>query len=258
MLRMSILSPLAYRTSHLIGPHERLHRLELRHAQDIQRDYRVSRFGKKVPTTDNFSIKMQPIPVKVPIYGKGVGVGSDNETEKTSSRETNNHHRAVSSRYKKQRKVRRLHRRLIIIAIIAVILVILAYFIIQLVPAIDIKVADIHAGISAQLPGYHPADYAFNEPVKYSNGIVNISFKSKSTGQTYSVVQQATQWNSQVLHNDYVLTLNEPYTTVSCNNQTIYIYGTGQAAWVSKGILFQISGSADLSEAQILNIANSI
>ena len=249
---------LNHKTSHLIGPHERLHRLELGHAQDIQRDYRVSRFGKNAPTVDNFSLKMQLMPVKVPVYGKGVGVGSDNENEKPPATEIEKHHRAVSSRYKKQRKARRLHRRLTFIVIIAVLLVLLAYFIIQLVPAIDVKVASIHAGIPAQLPSYHPIDYAFNEPVKYSNGIVNINFKSKSSERTYSVVQQATQWNNQVLRNDYVSTLNEPYTTVSSNNQTIYLYGTGQAAWISKGILFQISGSADLPEAQILNIANSI
>jgi hypothetical protein len=46
--------------------------------------------------------------------------------------------------------------------------------------------------------------------------------------------------------------------TVTSNNQTIFLYGLGQAAWVNKGVLYQISGNADLTQMQIVNIASSI
>jgi hypothetical protein len=243
------------KSAKVTGPHEKLHRHEVRLKQDVQRDFRVSRFGKKGLNTDNFSIKYQPLPVKVPLTGDSI---TNNMFSEPLSAETQERHQSVKSHYQKQVKLHRWRKRFFIAAVVIIILIILGYLFYQLTPAIDVKVAAIHANISAQLPSYHPPDYAFKAPVRYGAGIVNIDYKSKTSNYSYIISQQATHWNSQLLRNDYISTLNEPYITVSSNNQTIYLYGVGQAAWINKGILYQISGNADLTQTEIVNIASSI
>ena len=245
--------------SQLLGPREQLVRHELSHAHDVQRDYRITHFGKKELSAHEFNLKLQPLPVKLPLYANGVGIGSATAIDQPlATDKTKQHRQAVSTHYTKQRKLHRLRRHFGFAVFLILLLFILGYFAVQFTPKIDVKVAAIHAGIAAQLPSYHPAGYVFSGPVKYGPGIVNIIFKSKSSGQSYNIVQQASHWNSQILHDDYMATLNENYITVNSDNQTIYLYGTGQAVWVNKGILYQISGSADLPQSQILDIVSSI
>jgi len=240
----------------VVGPHEKLHRHEAILKQDVKRDFRVSHFGNKAAVTGNFSIKYQPLPVKAPLSGASIGISNDTANTYLSAK-TKDHHQSVKTHYQKQVKLHRWRQRFFIAIVIVIIFLILGYLFYQLTPAIDVKVAAIHAGIPAQLPSYHPLNYTFKAPVRFGEGIVNISYKSKTSNYSYVISQQATHWNSELLRNDYISTLNEPYITVSSNNQVIYLYGLGQAAWINKGILYQISGSADLTQAQIVNIASS-
>lgn len=255
--RVKQVQPLLQPTSSkAIGPHEKLHRHEVILKPDVKRDLRVSRFGNKAVATSNFSIKYQPLPVKSPLSGASI-VANHDMTNIYLSAKDKDRHQPVKAHYQKQIKIHRWRRRLFITTVIFILLIILGYLFYQLTPAIDVKVAAIHAGIPAQLPSYHPVGYAFKAPVRFGAGIVNISYKSKTSKYSYVISQQATHWDSQLLRNNYISTLNEPYITVSSNNQVIYLYGLGQAAWIKKGILYQISGSADLTQAQIVNIASS-
>ncbi len=249
---------LAQSTPKTISPHEQIHRHHARHALAVKRDYRISRFGRKEIAKANNDLKVQPMNVKLPLYGSGVAAANDITLNPALPAKSVEHRRAANNRYKKHHQLHRRRHRLFIVTIIFLILLVLAYIFYLLTPAIDVKVASIHAGIPAQLPNYHPTDYAFKAPVRYSAGIVNISYKSKNSSQTYSIVLQSSHWDSQILKTDYIATLNEPYSTVMENNRTIYVYGTGQAAWINNGVLYQISGNADLSQPQLLNIANSI
>jgi len=254
-----IQASLSQSKSQLLGAREQLIRHELRHAHDVQRDYRITRFGKKELANHELNFKLQPLSVKLPLYSNGVGIGGATAIDRPlATAKTKQHRQAVSSHYNKHQKLHQLRRHFGLAVFLIIALFILGYFVVQLTPKIDVKVAAIHAGIAAQLPSYHPAGYVFSGPVKYGSGIVNIIFKSKSSGRSYSIVQQASHWNSQILQNNYVATLNESYMTVNSDNLTIYLYGLGQAVWVNKGILYQISGSADLPQSQILNIASSI
>jgi hypothetical protein len=164
-------------SSKLTGPYEKLHRHEVRLKQDVQQDFRISHFGKKALTTDNFSIKYQPLPVKLPHDGVSVEtIDSDIAIKKTLPAETNEHRQSVKAHYKKQVKSHRFRRRFFIATVIIIVLIILGYLIYLLTPTIDVKVAAIHAGIPAQLPSYQPVDYVFKTPVRYGAGIVSIGY----------------------------------------------------------------------------------
>ncbi|MGB4759128.1 MAG: DUF4367 domain-containing protein [Candidatus Saccharimonadales bacterium] len=123
---------------------------------------------------------------------------------------------------------------------------------------IELKIANTRAGISATIPGYEPTGYTKDGPVAYSAGKVTVSFKNTYLpGQTYEISQQKSDLNSSTLQ-DEVLSESKPRQTIQQNGNTIYLYGDSDAAWVSGGILYTISGSANLSDNEILLIADSV
>ncbi len=124
-------------------------------------------------------------------------------------------------------------------------------------PNLSVRVAASQAGIDAQYPGYTPSGYRFDGPVSYSNGKVLLSFAANGGNAAYQINQQKSGWDSQAVLDNYVVAKSDTYNVNDTQGLTVYTYGNN-AAWVNKGVLYTISGTAPLRTEQVLRIATSL
>lgn len=125
-------------------------------------------------------------------------------------------------------------------------------------PGLSVRVAASQAGIAASFPDYHPDGYRFNGPVSFAPGQVAIKFQSNGSDNAYTITQQKSTWDSQAVYDNVVAKIaGDDYITNSQNGLTIYTFND-KAAWVNKGTLYTINGSASLSNEQMLRIAASL
>lgn len=143
------------------------------------------------------------------------------------------------------------------LAIVGTFLVIGGFISYLNLPGIELRVASIQAGFGASMPTYAPTGYALQDGVQRSGGTISLRFRSGDS--SYLVTQQSSNWNSQTLL-DNTLALNGKHETVQENGQTIYIYANNgtNAAWVSGGVRYDITGNAQLSKDDITAIATSL
>ncbi len=158
-----------------------------------------------------------------------------------------------------QRKARSKPRKLMSVLSASLAVALLAgYFTYLNMPAISTRVAAAQAGIDAGYPGYHPSGYSLSGPVAYEQGSVTMKFAANSGPQSYTLTQSDSDWDSSaVLENSVIPDVGNEYTTTTTSGLTIYHYGN-KAVWVNKGILYTVSGSDNLSNDQVQNIATSL
>jgi len=128
------------------------------------------------------------------------------------------------------------------------------------VPAISMKVASSRAGFNATLPSQTPSGYGMRGPIAYSPGQVVINFGSNTDDRRFSVQQQPTTWDSAALKENYVAKNSsaEPLTYQD-SGLTIYLYNSGDAAWVNDGKFYNVkTNNSQLDTKQILDIATSM
>ena len=123
-------------------------------------------------------------------------------------------------------------------------------------PNISIKMAAVQSGIDAKYPGYKPDGYALNGPIKFKSGEVSMKYAYADGSSEYTITQQKSGWNSSAVKEFFSEKHKNPNTTM-IDGLTIYSGGK-EAAWVNGGILYQISGDANLSSSQIEKIATSL
>lgn len=125
-------------------------------------------------------------------------------------------------------------------------------------PGLSVRVAASQAGIAASFPDYHPDGYRFDGPVAFAPGRVAVTFRSNSNGGAYTLTQQKSTWDSQAVYDNVVAKVaGKNYATNSQNGLTIYTF-SNKAAWINKGILYTVTGTAALSDEQLLRIAGSV
>ena len=120
---------------------------------------------------------------------------------------------------------------------------------------IEMRVASVRAGFSAQLPGYAPTGYALEGGIKAQHGVVATTYRSGSSA--YTLQQQTSDWDSQTLYDNVVAMSAEKQQTVSGKGRTVYVYGN-RAAWVNGGVLYSMQTNGDISNQEILSIATSM
>lgn len=126
------------------------------------------------------------------------------------------------------------------------------------IPDISVRVAASQAGINATYPDYKPDGYKLNGPVAFSKGEVSLDFKSNVSDSSYKIHQTASSWDSNALLENYVKNKsNNIYSVSREKGITVYTFNNGEAAWVDGGILYTLSGNAELSPDQIRKIATS-
>lgn len=118
--------------------------------------------------------------------------------------------------------------------------------------AIELKIASINAGFSAQLPAYSPTGYELTD-IKNRPGQITLHFRSGD--RTYQVTQQPTDWNSQTLGDSIIADASSQPLQV--NGRTVYVY-EGIASWVSGGVRYDITGNANFSADELAAIAGSM
>lgn len=128
----------------------------------------------------------------------------------------------------------------------------------QNVPKLAMRVAASRAGFNATLPDYNPSGFSFNGPVQYAEGQVTIGYKSNTDDRQYRLTQKTTDWTSESLLNNYIISAEKSYQTYQDNGRTIYIYDDNNATWVSGGVWYQIEGDSELTTDQLVRIASSL
>lgn len=140
----------------------------------------------------------------------------------------------------------------------AIALVLLAGYLTYLnMPQISVKVAAAQSSVAATYPGYQPDGYHLDGPVAYQPGEVELNFKANDGTAAFTVAQHNSTWDSQAVYDNYVAKQNQSYQINTRQGITIYTYGNN-AAWVNGGVFYTISGTAPLSNDQLLHIATSM
>jgi len=123
--------------------------------------------------------------------------------------------------------------------------------------SVQLQVASVRAGFQANMPSYVPEGYQ-KQPAQTSNGKVAINFVSPKDYSGFTLTQEPSSWDSQTLFDSVVAQSNSSFQTVQSKGRTIYIYGKNNAAWVDGGVLYKISGNAQLKGDQIIALAGSM
>ena len=134
----------------------------------------------------------------------------------------------------------------------------IAYFVNLNMPDISLRVAAMQTGIDASYPGYVPRDYNVSS-ITSENGKVTMEFTNVGTEDSFTLIEEASSWDSNALMTNYVKEeFGENYNIVREQGLTIYISGSN-AAWVNGGVVYKImTTSGELSNKQIKSIATSL
>ena len=134
----------------------------------------------------------------------------------------------------------------------------IAYFVNLSMPDVSLKVAAMQTGIDAKYPSYVPRDYNISS-ITSENDKVSLSFLRSETGDSFTLKEERSAWDSSALLSNYVKPeYGENYTIVREQGITIYV-SNSNASWVNGGLLYKIEAAqGTLTEKQIRSIAVSL
>ena len=134
----------------------------------------------------------------------------------------------------------------------------IVYFVNLNATDVSLKVTAMQTGLEASYPSYIPRDYSLSD-ITSENGKIVMNFKNPSSGDAYTLTEEASSWDSAALLSNYVKgEFGENYVTLKEQGLTIYV-SNSDAAWVNGGILFKIKTvSGSLTKKQIQTIATSL
>ena len=137
-------------------------------------------------------------------------------------------------------------------------ILVLAYGIYANMPNVMVKVASVRAGFSAVMPGFRPSGYTLAS-VNYQPSTVSFNFVSNIDSRKFTLTEHSSNWDSATLLASAIVPAEgSNYQELTLNGQSVYLYGNDQGAWVSNGILYQVSGNNSLSTNQILKLATTL
>ena len=125
-------------------------------------------------------------------------------------------------------------------------------------PNISLKVAAMQSGIEASYPAYVPRDFNLSD-ITSEDGKIVLNFRNPTTGDSYSITEENSSWDSNALYTNFVkANYSESHTVIKEQGLTIYIDGS-DACWVNKGVSFKLkTTSGSLTKKQITTIAVSL
>ncbi len=133
-----------------------------------------------------------------------------------------------------------------------------AYFVNLNAPDVSIKVAAMQSGIDAKYPSYTPRDFSLSD-ISSENGRIALNFKNATSGDTFSLVEESSAWDSTALLNNYVKNYyGEDFSVVKEQGLTLYMTNKS-TCWVNGGIVYKLNvTSGSLTKKQIKAIATSL
>ncbi len=133
----------------------------------------------------------------------------------------------------------------------------LVYFVNLASNDVSLKVAATQSGIDATYPNYVPRGYELSD-VTSASGKVTMNFKSEDG--SFMITEEASNWNSDALLNNYIKENYDEgtYSVVVEQGLTIYM-GTNWEAWVNGGLLYKLNvKTGSLTKKQLKTIATSL
>ena len=256
--RLSVAKSSALQTSTMVGS---VNPSLANRSSLIKLSQHISRFGattKQASQPAQPSLKQLITPaVTIPAANKYSSINSFNKAlEAANSHQqpplTNKQLKALH--VKKMFKGRAIAYSLVSLAAIVVI----GYAIYQNIPNVMVKVASVRAGFAANLPSYRPSGFSLSA-VGYQPGMVAFNFLSNVDNRKFTITERSSNWDSSTLVSSVVVpTEGTNYKKIMVDGQSIYIYGTDQAAWVSNNIWYQVKGNGSLSTNQIIQMATTL
>lgn|GEM_PF-486576 len=143
-------------------------------------------------------------------------------------------------------------------AAVFAILILAAFFAYQNVPAVAMRVAANQAGFTGHIPSNPPAGFAFKGPIEFSKGNITLKYRSNSDDRAFAITQKPTDWTSDSLLTNHILSSKTRYQTYHDRGLTVFIFNDGNATWIDKGVWYSVSGKGSLSSDQVLSIAGSM
>ncbi len=139
-------------------------------------------------------------------------------------------------------------------------LLLAGFFAVQSMPNLSMRVASSKSGVnSASLPGYTPSGFSFNGPIDYSDGRIEVSFRSNSDDRNFTLTEQQTAWDSEQLRSQFLDANGNEYDTfLNGKGDLLYVYGDSNATWVKDGVWYRVEGDSKLTSDQLARIASSI
>ncbi len=135
----------------------------------------------------------------------------------------------------------------------------IAYFINLNISDFSLYAAAKQAGIeSANKEPHVPQEYSITN-ISSENGKIEINYKHSQTGETMTISEEKSSWDSDALLTNFVRdNYNSSFITIREQGLTIYI-SESNACWVNGGIVYKITApSGSLSKKQIRQIATSL
>jgi hypothetical protein len=166
-------------------------------------------------------------------------------------------HPVKPTRKKTHRKPRAAKRALSLSTAALAVLFLFGFIAFQNQANLTIHYASNKAGFSATLPAYKPSGYSVGK-FSYSPGQVGVTYKNNASGQSFSMVQKQSGWDSRALRDDYVASKTQTYKTIESAGRTIYTYGDNNATWVNSGVWYQVTSGGSLTTEELVNLATSM
>lgn len=245
------------------GSVARLDEKRLQHAKHVPKSQFISRFGapvtSKTPSLQTGSVSFEP-QLSLPQQTTAIAVPPSKRPKTTADiLEQALQHASSHTEPRIQHKKRTSRTKQITgisLATLSILLVV-GFVATQSITSIRLRVASAKAGFSAALPAQRPAGYSISN-MKYSPGFVNVHFQSNSDNRQYDITEKTSSWDSAGLRDSFVAPQSKDYKTVDAAGRTIYIYGEGNATWVSNNIWYQVRGADSLSDQQLVDLAASL
>lgn len=134
----------------------------------------------------------------------------------------------------------------------------IVYFVNLNMPDISLRVAAMQTGIEASYPTYVPRDYSLTD-ITSEEGMITLNFRNANTGESFSLIEEKSSWDSNALQSNYVKNeFANDYTTIREQGLTIFI-DNNRAAWVNGGVVYKLTApNGVLTKKQIKTIATSL
>lgn len=125
-------------------------------------------------------------------------------------------------------------------------------------PSLQLKVASMESGVSAHMPNFKAAGFAYNG-AKAGDGKLTVGFKGKQG--SYELTQQTTNLSSDDMLQTIAATDASgypTYATVKAGDTTVYRFSNTDATWVSSGKWYSVSGTSALTDSQVTTLVNNL
>lgn len=190
-----------------------------------------------------------PVSKSEQLFNNALSHATAHEAHKLHKKPRNRH---ITRHLKASRRIIQLSAGTLAVIILA------GFFTYQNLPNLNLRIASTKAGFSASMPDYKPDGFGAASNIEHSPGKVTINFSSNSDDRNYHVTQRVSSWNSETLQENFLNAENKTFQTLQEKGKTIYLYDDSSATWVNGGVWYQIEGNSQLSNDQLLRIANSM